>query len=124
MTNRTLASLQWVGLLAGAGIWAVQHILGFGIAYVACSPGNAVAGVSHDLWEGTLMAAAALCVVGAEYAAVTVLLRTRDVSYQDDPPAGRIRFFAIAAAVSNVLFLMIILLDGFAGLFDTVCRQG
>lgn len=123
MTMRRLAFLQWVGLLLGAAIWAAQHLTGSGIAYVGCSPGGTVAGVSHKLWEGVLMGCAAALVIAAEAASIAVLRGTEDTSYQGEPPESRIRFFAIAAAVSNVIFLVIILLDGIANLFDVVCRQ-
>ena len=37
--------------------------------------------------------------------------------------SARIRFFAIAALVANVLFLMIVLLSGLSAIVNTVCRQ-
>ena len=70
------------------------------------------------------MSVTALCVLVAEAAAVTVLRRTRGVSYDaDDPPLARIRFFAIAAIVANAVFLMIALLSGVSALANVVCRQ-
>ena len=48
---------------------------------------------------------------------------TRDLGYTDPPPSGRIRFFAIAALAANVVFLMIVLLDGVASIVDRVCQQ-
>ena len=121
MTLRRLAVLQWVGLLAGAAVWAAQHVAGLYVNYADCGPSFSF---SSHLWQGVLMAVALVLVAGAQAAAVTVLLRTRDASYEDPPAIGRIRFFAIAAVVTNVLFLGIILLDGLANLFDVACRQG
>ena len=47
---------------------------------------------------------------------------TRSLSYESEPAPGRIRFFAIAAMVANVIFLLIVLLDGFASIFSVECR--
>jgi hypothetical protein len=56
---------------------------------------------------------------------VTVVRRTRGVSYDaDDPPLARIRFLALAALLANAVFLMIVLLAGVAALANVVCRQG
>jgi hypothetical protein len=123
MTTRRLGALQWVGLLLGGAAWWGQHLVGVGIAHAECNPGGSVLGIDQVVWEGTLMAVAAALVLVAEAAAVTVLLRTTGTTYEDPPPPGRIRFFAIAALVANVLFLVIILLDGTANLAEVACRQ-
>ncbi len=124
MTTRLLAALQWIGLLAGAAIWASQLVLGYGVTEAECSPGGAGWGIANDAWQASLMGAAAGCVLGAEAAAIAVLVRTRAASYDDDgPPVGRIRFFAIAAIAANAVFLMIVLLSGAASIADVVCRQ-
>ena len=124
MTTRRLGTVQWVGLLLGGAVWWAQHVAGVGFTHAACNPGGAAIGVDNKLWQGTMMGVAAAFVLIAEAAAAGVLLRTRGVSYEDSPPIGRIRFFAIAALVANVLFLVIILLDGSANLADVTCRQG
>jgi hypothetical protein len=123
MTLRRLAILQWVGLLLGGAVWWGQHVLGVVFADTACKPGDAL-GIDNGLWQGTMMGIAAAFVLLAEAAAVGVVLRTRNTSYEDSPPIGRIRFFAIAAIVANVLFLAIILLDGSANLAHVACTQG
>jgi hypothetical protein len=124
MKLQRLAVLQWVGLLAGAIIWALQHIFGYGLTLAECNVASASWGISHDVWQASLMGAAAACVVVAEAAAIAVLFGTRETSYEAEPPLSRMRFFAIAAATANVLFLLIILLDGTANLTNVVCRQG
>ena len=48
---------------------------------------------------------------------------TSDVSYEDDAPVGRIRFFAIAALIANVLFIMMIVLYAVGSIGSTPCRQ-
>jgi hypothetical protein len=123
MTLRRLGILQWVGLLAGAAVWAAQHILGFGITQAECGLGGRHWGISNDVWQGALMGAAALVVAGAAAASIGVIVRTQGTSYEEAPPVGRMRFFAIAAVVGNAIFLMIILLDGFASIVNTTCRQ-
>jgi hypothetical protein len=123
MTLRRLSILQWLGLLLGAGVWFAQHVVGFGITQAECGAGGRGWGISHDTWQAVLMAIAAALVLSAEAAALGVVFGTRDASYEAEAPAGRIRFFAIAAVAANLIFLTIILLDGFATLFNTVCRQ-
>jgi hypothetical protein len=125
MTLRLLGILQWVGLIGGAAIWAAQHIVGYGITQAECSTGGANWGIGNDVWQAVLMAASALLIAGAGVAAALVLAETREASYDSDPPPlSRIRFFAIAALAANAIFLMIVLLDGFASIFNVVCRQG
>jgi len=124
MTIRRLNVLQWVGLFVGAAVWWAQHIIGLGITQAECSVGGAHWGISNDVWEGSLMGAAAAVVAFAELASVSVLRATTNASYEGEPPLSRIRFFAIAASVANVIFLVIILLDGFASIFAVTCRQG
>jgi hypothetical protein len=123
VTTRRLGVLQWVGLLLGGAVWWGQHLAGVFFADTACKPGGGAIGIDHTVWQGTMMAIAASFVLLAEAAALGVLARTRDTTYEESPPIGRIRFFAIAAAVANILFLVIILLDGTANLAGMACRQ-
>ena len=124
MSLRKLEILQWVGLLGGALVWAAQHVVGYGITEAECGAGGLHWGIQNDVWQGALMAAAASFVVAAELAAITVIVATRRSSYESPPAPGRVRFFAIAAAAANVIFRMIILLDGFAAILNVTCRQG
>jgi hypothetical protein len=124
MSLRRLEILQWVGLLAGALVWTGQHVVGYGVTEAACSAGGAHWGLSTDTWEAVLMAVAAGCVLAAELAAVAVVVRTREESYEDSPPPGRMRFLAIAAIAANLIFLVIILLDGIGSIVNVACRQG
>jgi hypothetical protein len=124
MTLRRLEVLQWVGLLLGAAIFAAQLVVGFGITQAACgSEGGGRFGIENDLWQGTLLGISAALVLVAEAAAVAVFLGTRQTSYESPPPDGRIRLFAIAAMAANAIFLMIVLLSGFAAIFNVTCRQ-
>jgi hypothetical protein len=124
MSLRRLEILQWFGLLAGALVWAAQHVVGYGITEAECGAGGAHWGIHNDVWQGALMGAALALVLLAELAAIAVILATRDGSYEGPPPPGRLRFFAIAAAAANFIFLVIILLDGLASLVNVACRQG
>lgn len=123
MSRRRLEILQWVGLLAGGLVWTAQHVVGYGVTEAACGVGSAQFGISHDVWQASLMAVAVVVILGAEAAALAVFLATRSSSYEAEPPQGRIRFFAIAAMTANAIFLMIVLLDGFAAIFNVECRQ-
>ena len=123
MTLRRLGMLQWVGLLGGGAVWWAQHLVGLGVTSAECNAGGAGWGIENDVWQGAILGVSALLVLAAGAAAGTVLVRTNGTSYEDPPAPGRIRFFAIAAAVANALFLMIILLDGVASIVNVTCRQ-
>lgn len=122
MRRRRLELLQWIGLLAGGLVWAAQHVIGYGVTEAACGVGAARYGISNDVWQASLMAVAAVVILGAEAAAVSVFFATRPSSYESAPLPGRIRFFAIAAMAANAIFLFIVLLDGFAAIFSVECR--
>lgn len=122
MTLRRLEMLQWVGLFLGGVAWFSYHLAGWGLTEARCDSGGF--DIDHDVWQAVLMSAAAALVAVAGLAAVAVLLRTRETTYDGDPPPGRIRFVALAAAASNLLFLMIVLLDGLGSIFNVACRQG
>jgi len=124
MTRQRLELLQWVGLLLGAGVFAAQLVVGFGITLAECGDGGNRFGIGNDLWQGVLAGAAAALVAGAEAAAVTVFLRTRRTTYEAPPPDGRIRFLAIAAMAANAVFLVIVLLSGLASILGVTCRPG
>jgi hypothetical protein len=122
MTLRRLSVLQWLGLLAGAGAWGAQFLTGYWVTETRCQSGGVQ--LTNDVWQAAAMATAGICVLAAEAAAVTVLRRIRRMGLvADGPPFGRIRFFAIAAALANVIFLMIVLLSGLGALAGAVCRQ-
>jgi hypothetical protein len=123
MRLRRLEVLQWLGLLLGALVWAAQHVVGYGVTEAQCSPGGAHFGISNDVWQASLMAAALLVILGAEAAALTVFFATRPTSYEAEPPPSRIRFFAIAAIVANAIFFMIVLLNGLGSIISVDCRQ-
>jgi hypothetical protein len=90
-------------------------------------------GIAYDTWQLAILAAAGVLVVVSEAAAVAVFLATREANYGDGPagdgrwdgavPYTRLHFFATAAMVANVLFLTVILMDGLAAAFETLCAQ-
>jgi len=133
MSVRTLSILQWFGTLAAALTWAAQHVVGYGVAEARCSVAGTGWGIGLDVWEGALLGASALIVLGAEAAALTVFFRTRGSEFGDGPLGrpntlaearlGRLHFFAAAAIAVNLLFLVIVALDGSASIVAGLCRQ-
>jgi hypothetical protein len=133
MRLQRLAVLQWVGLLLGAITWTTAHLAGIGITQAECNAtGLTKWGLSNPAWQGTVMGVSAAFIVAAEICAVTVFWRTRGIEFGDGPPVEgfegerkptRIHFFSAASVAANAIFLMIVLLDGFANLFDIACRQ-
>jgi hypothetical protein len=117
-----LELLQWYGLLGAALAWTVQLVLGFGVTIASCSTGGDF-GLPYDTWQVVLAAVAFMFAAVGEGAAVSVFLATRAVEHDGPPPDGRRRFFASAAMVGNVLFLMIILLSAIGLLSHSPCQQ-
>jgi hypothetical protein len=118
MSVRRLSVLQWIGTLVPPLVWAGQHVVGYGIVTAQCGDGRVTRlGISNTLWEAILLAVATLVVLAAQAAAVRVFLATRGEDAED----SRLHFFATAAVVANVLFLMIILLDGFSSALEKAC---
>jgi hypothetical protein len=118
MNVRRLSVLQWIGLLVAPLVWATQHVLGYGIVTAQCGDGRVTRSwPPNTVSELTLLALAALVVVAAESAAIRVFVATRG----EDPEESRMHFFATAAVVANVLFLMIILLAGFTSALEKAC---
>jgi ubiquinol-cytochrome c reductase cytochrome c subunit len=111
--------LQWYALLGGALAWTAEHVLGYFVSDGGCS-GH----VAHAaLWGSLLTGFGVAAVAAAQVAAVTVYRATREVGHDAPGPAGRLRFFAVAALVGNVLFLMLVSLDGLGSLAHLPCAQ-
>ncbi|HWJ31878.1 MAG TPA: cytochrome c [Gaiellaceae bacterium] len=119
MTRTRLEVLQWYGLLGGALAWTAEHVLGYFVSDGGCS-----GRVAHAaLWGSLLTGFGIAAVAAAQVAALTVYRATRGVGHDDAGPAGRLRFFAVAALVGNVLFLMLVSLDGLGSLVHLPCAQ-
>jgi len=115
--------LQWFGLFGAALTWTVQLVVGFGVTVARCGPANAVLGVDVKAWELTLMGTGIALALLAEAAALNILWQTRNVDYGGPPPEGRRHFFALAASIGNVLFLVVIVLSGTGAVFHQPCTQ-
>ena len=121
--SRRLEPLQWFALLGGALAWTGQLVLGFGVGQAACSPAGARWGIGGTGWEIGLTAAAGSVTLLAALASLAVIRGTSETGYDGVPPAGRRRFFALAALAANGLFLAIILNTGIVSLSHFPCRQ-
>ena len=115
--------LQWFGLFGAALTWAVQLVVGFGITVARCGAANEVLGVEVKPWEITLMVVGIALALLAEAAALSVLWETRNVDYGGPAPEGRRHFFALAASIGNLLFLVIIVLSGTGAIVHEPCMQ-
>lgn len=120
---RRLEILQWTGLLLGAAMWGAAHIVGYGTTEASCNGAAPVFDIDFHLWQGLINGLSGLVSLGAALAATAVIVLTRDVSYEDDPPVGRIRFFALAALIANVLFIMMVVLYAVGSLANSPCVQ-
>ena len=123
MTRVRLEFLQWFALFAGPLAWATQHVVSYGVSDAGCR----VAGRKWDLPTATLQVvvavAAALVVLAAGTAAFLAYRETQEVGKDAPGPAGRIHFFAQAALLGNVLFLALVVLDGFGTVYHLPCSQ-
>jgi hypothetical protein len=113
--------LQWYGLFGAGLAWTGQLIVGFGVAAVDCASAGSRWGLDVVVWEIVLMVIAGTLAVLAESAAIRVLLATRSQDYDGPPPDGRRQFFAIGAALGNVLFIVAILLSGIGAISHANC---
>ena len=115
--------LQWFGLFGAALTWTAQLVIGFGVTIARCGPANAVLGVDVKAWEIALMATGIALALLAEAAALTVLWETRNVDYGGPAPEGRRHFFALAASIGNVLFIVVIVLSGVGAIVHQPCVE-
>jgi hypothetical protein len=120
---RRLSRLSWFGFFVAAFAWVAQHGIGQGVADARCSAGGSHWGISNVAYQTGLMIGAGLLILAAEAAAIAVFRATSDASYESPPPVGRIRHVAIASMTANLIFLVIVLLDGIASIVDATCRN-
>jgi hypothetical protein len=117
VTRGRLEALQWFALLGGPWIWATQHVLLFGATNAHCSLKVAHWNVPA-LWLNILISVAAGAgVLAAEAAALVVYRATVDVEEYAPGPGGRMRFFAQAALLGNVLFFVIVVLNAAGAIY-------
>jgi membrane associated rhomboid family serine protease len=116
MTRRRLEVLQWYALLGGAIAWAAQHVAGYFVSTAGC--GSVSFGASGA--QIGLAAAALVAIVAAEAAAFVVF---RATTGDDVPPGSRLHFFAQAALLGNVLFFVIVVLNGIGTVYHLPCAQ-
>jgi uncharacterized membrane protein len=123
MTRIRLELLQWFGLFGGALAWATQHVVGYGISDSGCSVADQQWGLPVSTLQIVLGVAAGVIAIAAWTAALVTYRETRAVDKDAPGPAGRIHFFAEAALLGNVLFLVIIVLNAVSTVVQLPCRQ-
>jgi hypothetical protein len=119
MTRLRLELLQWYALFGGALAWTAQHVAGYFVSDGACGPAR----VSAEPIQIALAVAAGVAVAAAEAAALLVFRATGEHGENAPPPYGRLRFFAEAALVGNVLFFLVVVLDGVGTVTHLPCTQ-
>lgn len=117
MTLRRLEHLQWYALFAGPFAWAAQHVLVFGVGNAGCATPVAGWDVPTTWLQVAITLVCGTAVLAAEAAAVLVFRATRHVGDYEPGPWGRLKFFAQAALLGNVLFIVIVVLDGVGGVY-------
>jgi len=120
--SRAIQLFQFAGFFVAPAAWFAQHLIGQAISQASCSTADAAWGVSNHAWQIALLAVACTLILLSEAAAVAAF-RSTSSSYQSPPPEGRIRLIAIAAMTTNLIYLVIVLLDGVASIVDIACRQ-
>jgi hypothetical protein len=121
MTRARGELFQWFALLGGALAWTAQLVVGFGITVAKCGADGGGFGIDYRTWQIAAMVAAAVVVLLAELAAISLALATRELEHDGPPPGSRRYFFALAAVLGNVLFLGAVLLSGIAAVSHTPC---
>lgn len=122
MSRFRLELLQWYALFAGPWMWATQHVLEFGMTNAHCSLPVATWNVPAVWLNVLITAVCGTAVVAAEAAAFVVYRETSKVEGYAPGPYGRMKFFAQAALLGNVLFIVIVALDA-TGAFYHGCGQ-
>jgi hypothetical protein len=122
VTRGRLELLQWFGLFGGALAWTVQHVVGYGISDSGCSVAGRQWGLPVTTMEVVVSLVAGAVVVAAWAASFVAFQETRLVDKDAPGPSGRIHFFAQAALLGNVLFLVIVVLDGVSTVYHLPCR--
>jgi len=117
------STLQWVGLFVAPFAWLAQHLIGQAASQASCSRANTVWGMSNTAWQIGLLVGAGSLILLSEAAAIVAFRRTREGDHDSPPPLGRIQLIAVASMTTNLLFLVIVLLDGVASIVDIACRQ-
>ncbi len=113
-------TLQWIGLFTAPLAWATQLVLGYGATLAHCDSSGTGFGLSIVTWETVVTAGAVLLSLCGQAAAVITLRNSR----RDGLPDERRRFFAEAAVLANVLFVLAILLSGITAATEApMCRQ-
>ena len=115
--------MQWFGLLGGAFAFGVQHVVGYGISDASCNVAGAQWGLHTTAMQITLSVLAGLVVLAAEAAAVLAFRATETADKDARGPYGRLRFFAQAAMLGNVLFFVVVVLDAVGTVYNLPCRQ-
>lgn len=118
LSRTRLELLQWFGLLAAPLAWAAQVVVG-----VFAADGGCARGLAIGPWQVTLALLAGTIAVLAELAAFTLYRALQQVDKDAPGPHGRLRFFALAALLGNVLFFVIIVLDGVGTVYHLPCGQ-
>jgi hypothetical protein len=116
-------ALPWIGFFVAPAAWFGQHLIGQAIGQASCSAANLSWGVSTRTWQITLLAVAATLILVSEAAAVAAFRAVPNSSYESPPPEGRVKLIAIAAMTTNLIYLVIVLLDGIVAIVDVGCRQ-
>ncbi len=123
MTRNRLELLQWFSLFAGPLAWATEHVFGYFVSDAACSVAGAQWGLDTAAWQAALAVLTGAVVVAAWLAGFVTFRETRTVDKDEPGPLGRIHFFAQAALLGNVLFFVIVVLDGIGSVHDLPCHQ-
>jgi hypothetical protein len=120
---RRLAVLQWFGILAGGVTWFASFLAGTGVSVATCNPAGRGWGIPYDTVQVALLAFSAAVILGAEGAALTVFRATRSVEEEGAPPHGRLHFFAAAALLANLIFLLVLVLAVTLTVVFRTCQQ-
>ncbi len=122
--SRRIDLLMWIGVLAAPGAWALEHVLGYGVAEATCDPAGRRWGVAFHTWIVVALVVSGLVALAGLAAAVVAFRAVRDAGNDSPPPPGRVWLMAICGIVISPIFLMIIVLSGVGALLLGSCHQG
>jgi hypothetical protein len=119
MTARRQNIVVWFAVLGGAAAFATQFVFGLQLGLARCEAPATRFEIPVHAWSIALAAAAALVLLIAEVASITVFRATRNPTGR----AERVHFLAVVGMTVNPLLLALVVMDGVGVPVLTACQQ-
>jgi hypothetical protein len=114
--------LLWFAVLGGAVAWSVHLVVGWGMVETACAAdARTLLGIPLRAWVVVATVVPGLVAVAATAVSVVLWRRLAGTEESGSRSLARTRLMVLIGLVSNVLHVMIFLLDGVAVAVFSAC---